>query len=120
MKKLFFCLAAALLWTTAVGRAETWKGVIGDSMCTVKHTADKHGGKAADHQACIEKCLKGGADYVFLASDNNKVYKISNQAFADLKKHAGHEVMLTGDAKDDSITVAKIEMPKTEPKGEKK
>lgn len=110
MKKLLCCLAAALLWTTAVGRADTLKGVIGDSMCTVKHSAEKHGGKGADHQACVEKCIKGGADYVFLSSD--KMFKISNQAFADLKKHAGHEVMVTGDVKDDSITVTKIEMPK--------
>jgi hypothetical protein len=46
---------------------------------------------------------------VFVAGD--KVYKIANQDFADLKVHAAHEVMLTGDVKDDSITVSKIEMP---------
>lgn len=115
MKKLLFCIAAAALWTTAVGRAEeTWKGTISDSVCGVKHSADKHDGKAADHRACVEKCIKGGGDYVLLGTD--KLFKIANQAFADLKTHAGHEVIVTGEMKDDTITVSKIEMPKAEKK----
>jgi hypothetical protein len=118
MKRLLFCIVAAALCTAAGGRADgTWKGTISDSMCGVKHSADKHGGKAADHRACVEKCIKGGADYVLLAPD--KTYKISNQAFADLKSHAGHEVLVTGVMKDDAITVSKIEMPKAETEKEK-
>jgi hypothetical protein len=111
MKKVLFCIAAAALWTTTAGAAEgTWKGTISDSMCGVKHSAEKHAGKGADHTACVEKCIKKGADYVFLGTD--KIFKIANQSFADLKKHAGHEVIVTGEMKDDTITVAKIEMPK--------
>ena len=44
-------------------------------------------------------------------SAREKVYKIANQSFADLKAHAGHEVNLTGEVKGDSVTVSKIEMP---------
>jgi hypothetical protein len=108
MKKLVIGVFAAAWTLGGVAAAETLKGTISDSMCAAKHSAEKHGDRAADHRACVEKCVKGG-QYVFVAGD--KVYKIANQDFADLKVHAAHEVMLTGDVKDDSITVSKIEMP---------
>jgi hypothetical protein len=112
MKKLFI-LAAAVLFVSAGLQAraeETLKGTISDSMCGTKHAHDKQGDKAADHRACIEKCVGGGDEYVLLTGD--KVLKIANQSFADLKTHAAHEVMVTGEVKDGSITVSKIEMPK--------
>ena len=115
MKKVLLVAAALAFMTTGVTRAEeTWKGTISDSMCGLKHSADKHGDKAADHRTCVEKCINGGAEYVFLTKD--KAIKIANQKFDGLKTHAGHEVMLTGDMKNDTITVTKIEMPKTEKK----
>ena len=115
MKKAFLFVAAlAFVATGTVGAAETWKGTISDSMCGLKHSADKHDGKGADHRACVEKCVNGGGEYVFIS--NNKAIKIANQTFADLKLHAGHEVMLTGDMKDDVITVSKITVPKADKK----
>ena len=118
MKKLFL-LAAALVFVTAgtsqAGTEETWKGTIGDSMCGVKHSAEKHGDKASDHRACVEKCVKGGGEYVFITEDA-KVLKIANQSFKGLAAHAAHEVMLTGEIKDGAIVVSKIEMPRTEKK----
>ena len=116
--KRILVLAAALAFVSVgalQARAEeTWKGTIGDSMCGVKHTADKHGDKAADHRACVEKCVAGGGEYVFMTG--GKVMKISNQSFEGLKAHAAHEVMLTGEVKDGAIVVSKIEMPKAEKK----
>ena len=114
MKKVFGALAAVVFVAAGATQAsaETWKGTISDSMCGVKHSADKHGDKAADHRACVEKCIKDGGSYTFLAGD--KVFKIANQKFAGLKAHAGHEVSLTGTAKEDTITVSKIAMPKAE------
>jgi hypothetical protein len=109
MKKLLFCAAAVVLATSGVARAETWKGTISDSMCAAKHSAEKHGDKAMDHRKCVEKCINGGGQYVFVAGD--KVFKIANQDFAGLKTHAAHEVTLTGEMKDNTITVARIEMP---------
>jgi len=53
---------------------------------------------------------------VFVAG--GKTYEIANQDFADLKAHGGHKVKLTGEVKDNSITVSKIEM--TAPAKEKK
>src|SRR5688572_27069950 len=115
MKRLFV-LAAALVFVAAgamQARAEeTWKGTIGDSMCGVKHSADKHGDKASDHRTCVDKCISGGGEYVFLTG--GKAMKIANQSFEGLKTHAAHEVMVTGEIKDGAIVVSKIEMPKAE------
>jgi len=111
-------LAAAIVFATAGATqafaAETWKGTISDSACGLKHSADKHGDKASDHRACVEKCVAGGGQYVFLTG--GKVLKISNQDFKDLKVHAAHEVSLTGEIKDGAIVVSKIEVPKPEKK----
>lgn len=117
MKKLFVLVAAfAVMSAGAIqaGAEETWKGTLSDSMCAMKHSAEKHGDKGADHAACVKKCVEGGGEYVFVAGD--KVHKIANQSFAALKEHAGHEVMLTGEIKDDKIVVSKVEMPKAEKK----
>ncbi|CAN5680273.1 hypothetical protein BH24ACI5_BH24ACI5_00490 [soil metagenome] len=117
MKKVFL-LAAALAFVMGgaaqASAEETWKGTIGDSMCGVKHSADKHGDKASDHRACVEKCVKGGGEYIFIA--DGKVMKIANQSFEGLAAHAAHEVMLTGEIKDGAIVVSKIEMPKVDKK----
>jgi hypothetical protein len=114
MKKFVLCLAACTLAMVLPAAAETWKGTLSDSMCAVKHSAEKQGENAKKHQACVEKCIKGGGEHVFVTGD--KVFKIANQDFADLKAHAGHEVNLTGEMKGETITVSKIEMPKEEKK----
>jgi len=110
MKKVLFLFAVAVFAAAGVAQAETWRGVIGDSMCAAKHSEEK----GSDHSKCVAKCVQGGSAYVLVAKD--KVFKIANQDFADLKAHAGHVVMLSGDMKDDTITVTKVEMPKPEKK----
>ena len=114
MRKAFIGCAAALLMTTASAFAAEWRGTISDGACAAKHSADEHGGKATSHRDCVEKCINGGGKYVFVSQTDKKVYKIANQDFAGLKTHAAHEVILTGEMKDDTITVSKIEMPKSE------
>jgi hypothetical protein len=108
MKRLLF-VALAFALTAPLGAAETFKGVIADSMCGAKHSADKHGDKAADHKACVERCVGRGGEYVLATAD--KVYKIANQDLAALKEFAGQEVMVTGDVKDETITVTKVAKP---------
>ncbi len=110
MKKVLFLFAVAVFAAAGVAQAETWRGVIGDSMCAAKHTEEK----GSDHSKCVTKCVQDGSAYVLVAKD--KVYKIANQDFADLKAHAGHVVMLSGEMKNDTITVTKVEMPKPEKK----
>lgn len=48
------------------------------------------------------------------------MFRIANQDFADLKVHAGRVVLVSGELKDDVITVAKVEMPKADEKAGKK
>jgi hypothetical protein len=111
MKKALFCLiGSALLIAAQPLAADTWKGTISDASCAAKHSAEKHGDASMKHEACVKKCIDGGSQYVFLTGE--KVYKISNQDFADLKANAGKEVNLTGELKDESITIAKLETPK--------
>jgi len=111
MKRVVMLMAAFAFVATVPARAaeETWKGTISDSMCAAKHSADKHGDKAADHASCVQKCVDKGGQYVFLTGD--KVYKVSNQTFDGLKANAGKEVMLTGELKGESITVSKVAPP---------
>lgn len=90
------CLVSALC---ALG-AETWKGSIGDKMCGAKHM-DK------DPVACTKSCIKGGSAYVFVIKD--KVYDIENakdaKTAAELDKHAGHNVEVTGTMSKDGKSV---------------
>jgi uncharacterized protein YdeI (BOF family) len=109
MKRVILLFTAAVFIGSGVAQAETWKGTISDAMCAKKH-ANMHDDKeVAGSRACIEKCVKDGQPYAFVAGD--KVFKIGNQKFAGLAAHAGHEVNLTGTMKGDTITVSKIEMP---------
>jgi hypothetical protein len=107
--KLFALLAAPLLFTTIATAAEqTWTGQISDSACGAKHEEAAEGqGKMADRD-CTIACVRGGSKYV-LVSDG-KVFQIANQDNKDLAAHAGHTVKMTGEMKDNAITVAKIEM----------
>lgn len=111
MRALFsLVILAAVMSSPAFAAEQTWVGKISDSDCGAKHKA------AAEHQAalsdadCTKACITAGAKYVFV--NNGKVLEISNQDFADLAKHAGHKVKLTGEITGDSIQVTKIEMPK--------
>jgi hypothetical protein len=115
MRKVMVCLAAAVIMAAPALGADTLKGKISDSMCNAKHMAGEHDGKKTTDRECTEKCVSGGAKYVFVG-EGDKIYKIANQDFAALKAHAGHEVIVTATAKDDTLTVSKIEMPAAEKK----
>jgi hypothetical protein len=88
---------------------QTWAGKISDSMCGKTHTM---GGTKPDAAKCTVDCVKGGAKYVLVVGD--KVYKIANQKFADLEKHPGVAVQVTGELKDDTITVTKVVVQKVQ------
>ncbi len=46
MKKFLIVIAVcAFVGTVSVRAEETWKGTISDSMCGLKHSAEKHGDK---------------------------------------------------------------------------
>jgi hypothetical protein len=83
--------------------AQTWAGEITASMCGKSHMDSK----------CIQNCIKAGEKYVFVSK--GKVLEIQNQDFADLEKHAGHPVKLTGTLSPSgkTVTVSQIEMSST-------
>jgi hypothetical protein len=56
-----------------------------------------------DDAACAKKCIKGGSPAVLVTADG-KIYKIANQD--KIVALAGENVTVTGDAKDDTITIA--------------
>ena len=85
---------------------QTFTGSISDKMCGTNHKA--MGPKMMDRE-CTQACTKGGAPYVLVSE--GKVYTLTNHD-ADLRTHAGHTVILTGELRSDTIRVAKIEMPK--------
>jgi hypothetical protein len=111
MRMTIAALTAAVVMAAApVMAADSWKGQISDAMCNAKHADGEHGTKKMTDQQCVDACVKGGAKYVFVG-DGDKVYKIANQSFAGLKAHAGHTVTVSGTMKDDTLTIAKIDMP---------
>lgn len=111
MRTILATLAASAVLAAAPAlAADSWKGQISDAMCNAKHADGDHGTKKMTDQQCVEACVKGGAKYVFVG-EGDKVYTIANQNFAGLKTHAGHSVTVSGTMKDDTVTIAKIEMP---------
>lgn len=102
--------ASAVMAAAPVLAADSWKGQISDAMCNAKHADGDHGTKKMTDKQCVDACVKGGAKYVFVG-EGDKIFKIANQNFAGLKTHAGHNVTVSGTMKDDTVTIAKIEMP---------
>jgi hypothetical protein len=88
------------------GADQTWNGTISDSKCGAMHPTGEHNGKTMTARQCTQACIKGGAQYVFVA--DGKVYSISNQDALGLAKYAGENVKLTGEMSGDSVTVKKL------------
>lgn len=111
MKKIAFASIALVLFASAVClvSADTWKGSISDKMCG----ADHHG---MDASKCTAACVKKGSAYVFVVG-KDKIYDIENQkdakVAADLEKHAGHNVEVSGTMSKDakSVKIDSIKMP---------
>ena len=97
MKKLSF--TAALFAMGAF--AESWSGTITDANCGAKH-ADA----SEKSQACSKRCVKGGAGAVLVG--DGKVIKIDDASKAKIADFVGLKVVLSGDLKDDTITVASV------------
>jgi hypothetical protein len=95
-------MAAVVSVATLAAAPTTLTGKISDAMCAGKHQGDA--------KACVVKCIKGGEKYVLVVGD--KTYKIANQKFADLVKFGGVDAVVTGEVKDDTITISKMAAPK--------
>jgi hypothetical protein len=110
MRALSACLVIAFAASVGVSAApQTWTGQISDSSCGAMHGSM---GKKMTDRECTQMCVKPDGKYVF--ASQGKVYQIADQKDTALATHAGHTVLLTGEVKGDTITVSKVEMPKTE------
>ncbi len=110
MKKVSSLVVSLLLCAGVAFAAEqTLSGKISDSMCGHSHkSAIEHSGKKLTDHDCVNACVKNGGKYVFVSG--GKIYNISNQDYAGLQEHAGHNVQMTGDVNGDTITVNSIKM----------
>ena len=107
--KIIFTIAAILLLSALPNAADqTWSGKISDSACGAKHEEAAENTGVMPDRECTEACVRGGSKYVLVV--DKQVFQIANQNFADLAKHAGHAVKMTGELKGNAITVTKIEM----------
>ncbi|HTB12351.1 MAG TPA: hypothetical protein VK752_12295 [Bryobacteraceae bacterium] len=101
MKK--FLAASALMAIGSLSAfAGEWTGYIADSKC-------KHTDGTEAHVACTAKCIKGGADPVFVTADN-KVLKIDKDSMDKVTPHYGHKVTVTGKVEGDTLKVDSIKM----------
>ena len=83
-------------------KQQTWSGEITTAMCKGTRSSMGHD--------CILNCVKAGEKFVLNTAGRNR--EISNQDFAGLTEHAGHQVRLTGSVVPggSSITVTGIQM----------
>ncbi|MDD5543740.1 MAG: DUF5818 domain-containing protein [Acidobacteriia bacterium] len=103
LSSILLMLALVLSSTLVFAADSSWSGVISDSHCGAMH--NKASQKASD---CVEKCVKGGNQYVLVNSQDGKVYKLDPQDQA--KGHGGHEVTVSGSLDGDTIHVTSITM----------
>ncbi len=101
MKKLFTVFALTAVGSMSAFAAQL-TGYIADAQC-------KHVDGTAEHIACTQKCVKEGAEVVFVTSDN-KVLKIDKASLSKVQPHLGHKVNITGNVTGDSVTIDKITM----------
>ena len=100
MRSLFLCL----LFVMRVSAAETFTGVITDTMCGAKaHTMMK----GHTDPECVRMCVKG--PYAYALVDGTNVTRLSDQKVA--AKYAAQKVRVAGtyDEKTKTIKVVSIE-----------
>jgi hypothetical protein len=103
MKKMFASLMilAALCAVPAMAATTTLTGVITDDMCGAKHTM-MQGKPDAE---CIRACVKSGAKFAVLSG--GKVYVLAGKG-SEVGALAGKKATISGDLKDNTLTVNSI------------
>ena len=106
MPTLYTLSLLASLASFAPAASMTWKGEISDSNCAISHQKVTQVHPSLNNRSCALACVKDGARLVFVS--DGKVFKIANQDLPALTANAGYIVQLTGEMKDDAITVSKV------------
>jgi hypothetical protein len=96
-------LLAVFAICAASAMAADVTGYIVDKNCSTKKSM-------LGDEACAKKCIDGGSPAV-LATEDGKIYNISNQD--KVKSSAGKKVTVTGKMDGDTITVDTIAPSKT-------
>jgi len=108
MKRILGLLAVTVLALAMCAAGAEMKGAISDKMCGADH-------KGQDPVKCTLSCVEHGSPFVLVIS-KDKILDIENQKdakiAAELKKHAGHNVTVTGTMSRDgkSVKIDKITM----------
>jgi hypothetical protein len=103
MKKMLASLTilAGLCAIPAMAATTTLTGVITDDMCGAKHTM-MPGKPDAE---CIRACVKGGAKFAVVV--NGKSYVLAGKT-NEISALAGKKATISGELKDDTLTVNSI------------
>lgn len=101
MTKKVALLAFALLVFGCLSWAadKTFVGTVSDEHCGAKHAT-----ASAQAEACVEKCVSGGAKYVLVSK--GKVYQLDAQD--KFKGMGGKSVHVKGTLSGDAITVSDV------------
>jgi hypothetical protein len=109
MKRLLILIAISWSVDLRLAAEQTWTGAIADSLCGASHAMmSSQVTPPLSDVDCSKTCIDAGGKYVFVDGDK-KVIAIANQNFAALKEEAGKKVKITGDLKNNEITISKIE-----------
>jgi hypothetical protein len=100
MRKIVISLFSGLV-LAAGASAATMKGWISDSSCGASNATGK-----AESRECAERCIKSGAEPVFVSDADQKVYKLAGAS--KVMDHLKHKVEVSGTVKGDTITVTEI------------
>ena len=97
-----------MLLSLSALQAETFTGVITDSMCASNHKVMK----IAPNEKCIRDCVKASSTYKYALYDGKNTYKLSDQKLPE--QYAAKSVTVTGKLfeKTGIIQVEKIEPAK--------
>jgi len=96
-------MIATLLLVSGIALASesSWTGYITDSKCGVRGAHEGAG-------ECATKCVKEGAQYVFVDDADKKVYAIDAQD--KVAAHAGHHVTVKGTVDGDTLKLTTIDI----------
>jgi hypothetical protein len=101
MKKLLAVSVLSLSFLSVSALAQTFHGVVSDSMCAHNNMMKA---STAAHADCAKKCIKMGSPAVLIVG--NKIYNVANAA--SLNPYAGKTVTVDGKLTGNTITVMSV------------
>ncbi len=101
-RSLFLTLVAVMLlgFTSSAMAADegSWTGWLSDSHCAADHAKSA----TEDHVACLNMCLKGGAEWALSVEDGAFILEIDG---TEAQQFLGHPVVVKGELNPDTQTI---------------